>query len=67
MQPHHVHSPLLLVKVALSCYTVDSVPVAKATAFDNKVIDSEMVGGQDGGTRMFGLAGTPLVLQQMNS
>lgn len=61
----HVTDLLLVGSVALRWYTVVSMSVAKATAFDNKIVDSIMVGGED--TRMFGLAGTTLALQQTDS
>lgn len=65
---HHVIIGLLLAGlVAPGWYTVVSVSIAKATAFDNKVINGVMFCGEDGGTRMFGLAGTRLVLQQPDS
>lgn len=63
---HHVTGLLLAGIVALGWYTVVSMSIAKTTAFDNKIIDCVMICGQDS-TRMFGLAGTWLVLQETDS
>lgn len=64
---HHVAGLLLAGSVAAGWDTVVSVPIAEATAFDNKIIDGIMVCGEDGSTGMFGLAGTRLALQQADS
>lgn len=64
---HHVTGLLLAGLVAAGWDTVVSMPIAKATAFDNKIIDGIMVCGEYGGTGMFGLAGTRLALQQTDS
>ena len=64
---HHVIGPLLTRFVATGWHTVVSVSIAKAAAFHNKIIDGVMVRGEDGGTRMFGLAGTRLAPQQTDS
>lgn len=64
---YHVIGLLLAGLVAPGWYTVVSMSVTKATAFDNKIIDGIMVCGQDGSTGMFGLAGTRLPLQQADS
>lgn len=63
----HVTGPLLAGIVALGWYTVVSMSIAKATAFDNKIIDGIVVCGQNIITWMFGLAGTRLALQQTDS
>lgn len=64
---YHVIGLLLAGLVAPGWYTVVSMSVTKATAFDNKIIDGIMVCGEDGSTGMFGLAGTRLALQQADS
>lgn len=62
----HVGRPLVAggTAVTLCWYAVVGVSVAKTAAFDNKIIDGVVVGGQDSSSGMFGLAGTPLLLQQ---
>lgn len=48
-------------------YTIVSVTIAKATSFNNKIIDGIMVCGENACTRMFGLAGTRLLLEKTDS
>lgn len=64
---HHVIGLLLAGLVAPGWHTLVSMSIAKTTAFDNKIIDGVVVCGEDGGTRLFGLAGTRLALQQADS
>lgn len=64
---HHVTGRLIAGLVAPGWDTVVSMSIAKAAAFDNKVVDGVMISGEDSGTRMFGLAGTRLTLQQTDS
>lgn len=63
----HVVGLLFSGLVALGWYTVVSVSIAKTTAFDNKIIDGIVVCGEEGGSRVFGLAGTLLALQQTDA
>jgi len=64
---HHVVGLLFSGLVALGWYTVVSVSITKTTAFDNKIIDGIVVCGEEGGSRVFGLAGTLLALQQADA
>lgn len=60
---HHVVGFLL----APGRHAVVGMSVAKAAAFHNKIIDGIVVRGEDSTTRMFGLAGTLLALQQTDA
>lgn len=64
---HHVVGLLLAGLVAPGWCTVVSMSIAKAAAFDNKIIDGIMVRGEESSAGMFGLAGTRLALQQTDS
>lgn len=64
---YHLTGLVLVVSVAPGWHTVVCMSIAKATSFDNKIVDGIMVCVGDGGSRVFGQAGTRLALQQTDS
>lgn len=64
---YHLTGLVLIVSVAPGWHTLVRMSVAKATSFHNKIIDGIMVCVGDGGSRVFGQAGTRLALQQTDS
>lgn len=67
MSAHHVADVLCAGKVGTGRFAVVGVSIAKAAAFDYKIIDGVMIRGEGRGTRMLGLAGARLNLQQTDS
>lgn len=63
----HVADVLCAGKVGTGWFAVVGVSIAKAAAFDYKIIDGVMIRGEGRGTRMLGLAGARLILQQTDS